>query len=57
MKGVATSMSSVRGLALMSRLEYFNNDMNEFLKLGKWSSDNFTCRFESSFDRPIPRSV
>jgi hypothetical protein len=93
-------MSSVRGLALMSRLEYFenkygivkykeflkkisteelnfskqpvdgahiysdrllaridqilideylNNDMNEFLKLGKWSADNFIYRYFSLY--------
>jgi hypothetical protein len=100
MKGVTTSMFSVRGLALMSRLEYFetkygivkykeflkkistdevnfsrqpvdaahiysdrilaqidqilleeylNNDLNEFLKLGKWSADNFIYRYFSLY--------
>jgi len=100
MKGIASSMSSVRGLALMSRLEYFENkygivkykeflkkisteevnfsrqpvdgahiysdsllvridqilledylddDMSEFLKLGKWSADNFIYRYFSLY--------
>ena len=100
MRGMATSMSSVRGLALMSRLEYFenkygvinykeflkkisteelnfsrqpvdgahiypdslivridqilmeeyfNNDMNEFLKMGKWSAENFIYRYFSLY--------
>jgi len=100
MKGVTTNMYSVRGLALMSRLEYFeskygivkykeflkkisteevnfsrqpvdwahiysdsilaridqilideylNNDMDEFLKLGKWSADNFIYRYFSLY--------
>jgi len=100
MKGVIISMYSVRGLALMSRLEYFenkygivkykeflkkistdeinfsrqpvdgahiysdrvlaeidkilleeylNNDLNEFLKLGKWSADNFIYRYFSLY--------
>lgn len=54
MKGIATSMSSVRGLALMSRLEYFENKYGivkykEFLKLGKWSADNFIYRYFSLY--------
>jgi hypothetical protein len=100
MKGVTNSMFSVRGLALMSRLEYFeskfgfvkykeflrkisneeinfsrqpvdgahiysdrilveidrilleeyfNNDLDEFLKIGKWSADNFIYRYFSLY--------
>lgn len=100
MKGVTTSMFSVKGLALMSRLEYFeskygivkykeflkkisnedvnfsrqpvdgaqiysdsllaqidqilveeyfDNDMSEFLKVGKWSADNFIYRYFSLY--------
>ena len=29
--------------------EYLNNDMNEFLKLGKWSADNFIYRYFSLY--------
>ena len=29
--------------------EYFNNDMNEFLRLGKWSADNFIYRYFSLY--------
>ena len=29
--------------------EYFNNDMSEFLKLGKWSADNFIYRYFSLY--------
>jgi hypothetical protein len=99
-KGAVNNMFSVRGLALMSRLEYFeskfgivkykeflkkisteeinfsrqpvdgahiysdsilakidqilleeylNNDLNEFLILGKWSADNFIYRYFSLY--------
>lgn len=29
--------------------EYLNNDINEFLKLGKWSADNFIYRYFSLY--------
>ncbi len=29
--------------------EYLNNDLNEFLKLGKWSADNFIYRYFSLY--------
>ncbi len=29
--------------------EYLNNDVNEFLKLGKWSADNFIYRYFSLY--------